>query len=206
MAICWNCGQEISARFCPACGAIQPPASNYFEFFDLPPRLHLDAADLERRFYALSRQLHPDLFSRKSEQEKTYSTDASAVLNDAYRTLRDPLRRAEYVLSQNGLEIGEQQSKNVPPELLEEVFELNMALEELRAGDSDAVAPLEAAARKFQNMQDEIDAGLDAAFAAYDAAPGTAALNPIRALLNRRRYIRNLVRDVEAALTARSAA
>ena len=206
MPTCWKCGQETSARFCTHCGAIQAPTSNYFEFFDLPPRLHLDTADLERRFYALSRQLHPDLFSRKSEQEKAYSTDASAVLNDAYRTLRDPLRRAEYVLSQNGLEIGEQQSKNVPPELLEEVFELNMALEELRAGDNDAVAPLEAAARKFQAMQDEIDAGLDAAFAAYDAAPGKDALDPIRALLNRRRYIRNLVRDVEAALAAKTTA
>ncbi len=206
MPTCWKCAQETSARFCPHCGAIQPPASNYFDFFELPPRLHLDTSDLEHRFYALSRQLHPDLFSRKSEQEKAYSTDASAVLNDAYRTLRDPLRRAEYVLSQNGLEIGEQQSKNVPPELLEEVFELNMALEELRAGDADAVAPLEAAARKFQGMQDEIDAGLDAAFAAYDAAPGKAALDAIRALLNRRRYIRNLLRDVEAALAAKATA
>ncbi len=211
MPICWKCGQETSARFCPSCGVIQPPAQDYFGFFELPPRLNLDTAELEKRFYALSRQLHPDLFSRKSEQEKAYSTDASAVLNDAYRTLRDPLRRAEYVLSQNGLVIGEQQSKNVPPELLEEVFELNMALEELRMGDAEAAAPLEAAARKFLAMQDEIDAELQTAFAAYDAAldqakPNQAKLDPIRALLNRRRYIRNLVRDVETALAAKTTA
>ena len=109
-------------------------------------------------------------------------------------------------MSQNGLVIGEQQSKNVPPELLEEVFELNMALEEMRMGDADAVAPLEAAARKFQGMQDEIDAELQTAFSAYDAAPGKPALDPIRALLNRRRYIRNLLRDVETALAAKATA
>ena len=206
MQTCWKCGQETSARFCSTCGAIQPPAADYFEFFEIPTQLNLDTADLEKRFYALSRRLHPDLFSRKSPQEQAYSTDATAVLNDAYRTLRDPLRRAEYLLSRNGLEISQQQTKNVPPELLEEVFELNMALEELRMGDADAVAPLESAARKFQSMQDEIDAELQASFTAYDATPGKPALDAIRGLLNRRRYIRNLLRDVETALAAKSAA
>ena len=204
MPSCWKCGQETSARFCPACQSIQPPVSNYFDFLELLHRLALDEKDLEQRFYALSRKLHPDLFSRKSAQEQAYSTDASAVLNDAYRTLRDPLRRAEYVLQENGLLIAEQQTKDVPPELLEEVFELNMALEELRMGDDDALPQLAEAQKKFAAMQDEIDRELLAHFSVYDAAPGKESLAPIRSLLNRRRYIRNLLRDVENALASKT--
>ena len=164
----------------------------------------VDGQELERRFYALSRKLHPDLYSRKPAEEQLYATDASAMLNDAYRVLRDPVRRAEYLLEQNGLIMAEQQSKDVPPELLDEVFELNMALEELRSGDQDAVGPLRQAQEKFTAMQQEIDRDLEQQFAIYDAAPGKDALGPIRALLNRRRYIRNLVRDVDMALAAKA--
>jgi molecular chaperone HscB len=186
------------------CQSILPPVSNYYDFLDLPHTLVLDEKNLEQRFYALSRKLHPDLFSRKSAQEQAYSTDASAVLNDAYRTLRDPLRRAEYLLEENGLLIAEQQTKDVPPELLEEVFELNMALEELRMGDDDALPQLAEAKKKFAAMQGEIDHELLEQFAVYDAAPGKEALATIRSLLNRRRYIRNLVRDVDNALSAKT--
>src|SRR5205085_2801972 len=108
-----------------------PPARDYYEFFDMPGRLAIDAKDLEKRFYALSRQLHPDLFSRKPAREREYALEASSVLNDAYRTLRDPVARALYFLRQEGFDIAEQGTRDVPPELLEEVFELNMAIEEL---------------------------------------------------------------------------
>ena len=66
---------------------------DYFEFFDLPRNLAIDTKDLEKRFYALSRQLHPDLHSRKSAAERDYALESTAVLNDAYRTLRDPIAR-----------------------------------------------------------------------------------------------------------------
>src|SRR3954462_14290203 len=102
-------------------------SSDYFQFFGIEPKLVLDTDALQKRFYELSRLLHPDRYSKKSPEEQQYSLDATALLNDAYRVLRDPLQRAEYVLKQAGFEIGEQRSKDVPPELLEEVFELNMA-------------------------------------------------------------------------------
>ena len=101
----------------------------------MPRQLEIDNKDLEKKFYALSRKLHPDLFARKSAQEQADALDASAVLNDGYRVLRDPIARALYVLKEEGLDIGEQGSKDVPPELLEEVFELNMALEDESASD-----------------------------------------------------------------------
>ena len=174
--------------------------SNYFDFFSVEQKLDLDLKDLERRFYALSRQYHPDRFTLKSAEEQQQALDATAILNDGYRTLRDPLARAEYLLKENGFDIGEQGSKNVPPELLEEVFELNMALEELRGGDESARAGLEEARDKFVDMRAQIDSELQAKFAEYDASRDRSVLAEIRGMLNRRRYVRNLVNEVEKEL------
>ncbi|MBL8221690.1 MAG: hypothetical protein JNL62_20815, partial [Bryobacterales bacterium] len=114
--------------------------------------------------------------------------------------LRDPLQRAEYVLQQEGFDIGEQRSKDVPPELLEEVFELNMALEELRHGDEDARASLQEAHGKFVAMRAAADEELLALGKRFDESQDRALLQQIRGVLNRRRYIRNLVAEVEKEL------
>jgi molecular chaperone HscB len=174
--------------------------SHYFDFFGLEHKLDLDLKDLERRFYALSRQYHPDRFTLKSAEEQQVSLDATAILNDGYRALRDPLTRAEYLLKENGFDIGEQGTKNVPPELLEEVFELNMALEELRGGDESARSALEEARDKFVLMRGQIDEELQAKFAQYDRTREHDVLAEIRGMLNRRRYVRNLVNEVEKEL------
>jgi molecular chaperone HscB len=160
---------------------------DYFEFLDLPRNLGVDAKDLEKRFYALSRQLHPDLHSRKSPAEREQAEESTAVLNDAYRTLRDPIARAEYLLKLEGFDIGEQTTKDVPPELLEEVFELNMALEEAD------VEQLETARQRFEAMRGEIDTELHQAFARWDTTSSREALTAVRGLLNRRKYITNLI-------------
>ena len=174
---------------------MQPPA-NYFDFFGLPHKLNLDGKDLESRFYALSKQWHPDRFARASEDQRRISENATATLNDGYRTLREPILRAEYLLKEHGFDIGEQKSSHVPPELLEEVFELNMALEDVESSRSE----LEEARRKFVAMREEIDRELFAQFAAYDEKQDQASLEKIRAILNRRKYIRNLVNQVAQGL------
>jgi len=179
--------------------------SNFYDFFGIEHKLDLDLKDLERRFYGLSRQYHPDRFTLKSAQEQQLALDATAILNDGYRTLRDPLARAEYLLKENGFDIGEQGTKNVPPELLEEVFELNMALEELRGGDESARAGLEEARNKFVAMRDGIDGELQSKFAEYDRAHDRNVLAEIRGILNRRRYVRNLVNEVEKELAGAEA-
>jgi molecular chaperone HscB len=158
----------------------------FYEAFGLTPALSLDAEDLKKRFYERSRQWHPDRFSRASAEEQQKALDMTSTLNDAFRTLRDPVARAEYFLKENGIEL----SKEAPPELLEEVFELNMALEELRDGDESTRPQLMAAKERFVAMRDAIDASL----------PATVDLEEVRALLNRRRYIRNLIREVENVL------
>jgi molecular chaperone HscB len=160
---------------------------DYFEFLDLPRNLALDAKDLEKRFYAMSRQLHPDLHSRKTPAERQQAEEATAVLNDAYRTLRDPIARAEYLLKLEGFDIGEQGTKDVPPELLEEVFELNMALEE---ADGEQI---EFFRQRFEGMRKELDMEMHEAFARWDSTRSRDALAAVRGLLNRRKYITNLI-------------
>ena len=129
------------------------PPSDYFEILGLTEKLRLDAKDLQARFYNYSRQYHPDRFARAPAEQQAHALEASSILNDAFRTLRDPVTRAEYVMRRHGLDIGEQRTKDVPPELLEEVFELNMALEELKAGDQDARRPVTEALDKFSAMR-----------------------------------------------------
>ncbi|MBV9406873.1 MAG: Fe-S protein assembly co-chaperone HscB [Acidobacteriaceae bacterium] len=181
------------------------PAKNFYEFFGIERKLTLDEAALQKRFYELSRHWHPDRFGRKSADEQAQALEATAILNDGYRTLRDPVKRAEYLLKEEGFPIGEQRSKDVPPELLEEVFELNMALEELKSGDEKARPQLESAKENFQNLRAEVDRELGSLFAKYDASDAQSetakqALHEIRGVLNRRRYIENLLRDVDRAL------
>ena len=155
----------------------------YFQALGLEPTLTLSLDDLKKRFYELSRQWHPDKFSRADPSERQRALDMTALINDAFRTLRDPVKRAEYFLKEKGIEL----SKDAPPELLEEVFELNMAIEE-----SDR-PQLESARERFAGMRAEIDSQLQRLFESQD-------LEEIRSLLNRRRYISNLVREAEKEL------
>ena len=164
----------------------------FYDALGLEPKLALDSQQLKKHFYERSRQWHPDRFSRASAAEQQKSLEMTSIINDAFRTLRDPVARAEYFLEQKAIV----PSKNVPPELLEEVFEMNIALEEVRAGDESARPQLEEARERFQHMRDEIDHGLSVLFIRYDEAQDASHLLAIRSVLDRRQYVVNLIRDV----------
>ena len=172
--------------------------NDYFASLEIPRHLAIDTKDLERRYYALSRKLHPDLFARGAPAEREQADAVMAVLNDAWRTLRDPIARALYVLKQEGFDIAEQGTKDVPPELLEEVFELNMALDEV-SGAAPRAAVASQAALRFAIMRGEIDAALTTQFAVWDASRSPGHLQQIRALLNRRKYVTNLIQRATEA-------
>ena len=218
---CWSCSvaHNDSTLFCPHCSKIQPPpCGDYFSVFGMEPRLNLDLAELEHEFHRLSRKVHPDRFARAGENERQWSLADTALLNDAYRTLKDPLHRTEYLLKLQGAEIGEEHSgkdrkdpSRVPADLLEEVFELNMQLEEMRAArkmgetDPDLQASLEQAKRKFDTLQSEVDQELRTQWQAWDKgdlAVRKKVEKTMVALLDRRRYLSNLVRDVTETLGA----
>jgi molecular chaperone HscB len=203
MGPCWQCGTpQVESLFCKLCNALQRPTPDYYRLFGIKPRLAIEVKELERRFYDMSRMLHPDRFLQRAPTEQTYSLEATAILNDGYRTLRDPVKRAEYMLKQHGFASSEPRSKNVPPELLEEVFELNMALEELRGGDPSARPQLEEARQRFSSLRGEADSEMEALFKEFDATQDTAVLSRLRRVLDRRKYISNLVGEVEKELAA----
>jgi molecular chaperone HscB len=222
---CWSCGDMRAAQFCKACGRVQPPLPvDYFAFFGLPRKLDIDVEQLQREFYQLSRRLHPDATARQDAREQKWSLEQSSRLNDAYRTLKDPIKRTEYLLRLEGIELEEQskaatekarasgQAKKqvVPEDLLEEVFELNMQLEELRmnqkTGDDDPALVKELETHKdsleakHQALTDELKTYWREWDTAHDPAAQKAGINKMADLLNRRSYIRNLVRDVNDAL------
>jgi len=174
---------------------------DFYRVLGIAPKLQLNLNELQQLFYARSRDLHPDRFARAEASVRDAALNESSLLNDAYRTLRDPRQRAEYFLKHHGFDIGVQGTKDVPPELLEEVFELNMALEELKAGDESARPQLATARDQFSALLAQSDVELDQLFDSHDAAPGEPLLKQIRSLLNRRRYIQNLLRDVNGYLS-----
>lgn len=200
---------------------------DFFAVFELPQKLRLESSALEKRFYEMSRRLHPDRFVNRPAEVQEEALRQSSRLNDAYRTLRDPVQRTQHLLALQGVEMEEQskaatdaarasgaeKKQAVPPELLEEVFELNMQLTEMRAAkqmgedDPQLRKDLEAAKRNFDTKMDETQTALerrwtewDAAMDQVDTAGKEAAKQAMVALLNRRRYLRNLVRDVNDAL------
>jgi molecular chaperone HscB len=181
---CWNCGGTGErSHFCASCHSIQPPSTDYFEFFGLPRKLNIDPAELEKRYYALSRRLHPDVYFRRSARERQLSLDASAILNDAYRTLKDPAARAEYLLRAEGLTIGE----SVSPDLIQEVFGYNMALEE------EGPEKLQEIRRSFEALVEESGRELQVAIIQYDAEAAREVLARIAAVLGRRRFLLRLL-------------
>src|ERR1700744_2587070 len=200
---------------------------DYFEFFSLPRKLTLDVVALEKQFYTMSRRLHPDRFASKPVAEQEAALAQSSLLNDAYRTLKEPTLRTEYLLKLEGVELEEQskaatdaarasgveKKQVVPPELLEEVFELNMQLQEMRAAKQmgedepelrrDLMTAKDAFDAKMVETQAELDglwSAWDAGVDAGDEAAKMRARDEMVALLNKRSYLRNLVRDVNEAL------
>jgi molecular chaperone HscB len=185
---------------------------DYFAIFALPRKLWIEMDGLEKKFLQLSWKLHPDNFVNASEQERELSLKRSSELNDAYRTLRDPVARVEYLLGIEGARKEGEHKQQAPPELLEEVFELNESLDELRGarasgGDFAALkSRLESAEMNFEEKLGEVDAQLQTTAREWDAAldGDVATRSRIKArlneLLNRRSYIRNLVTNVQKEL------
>ena len=192
--------------------ATQP--TDYFAVLGLPRKLWLEMSLLEQRFLQLSWKLHPDNFVNAAESERELSLKRSSELNDAYRVLRDPVARVEYLLEIEGERKEGEKKQQAPPELLEEVFELNESLDELSEAKSagsdlrELKTRLQSAENNFQEKLDEVDAQLQSVAREWDAALDANAAGESRKkltarmneLLNRRSYVRNLVANVAKEL------
>jgi len=220
--VCRECGggAPVDAHFCPQCTKILVLGrhGDYFSFLGLPRKLTIAAADLEQRFRALSRQFHPDYFYNAPPGERRASLERSSYLNDAYRTLRNPASRLEYLLKIEGAapQGPSEAARQVPPALLEEVFALNEELDEIRAMREAGAPPqewkerLELARQPIEAKRAEHEDALRDLSARWDAAvdrnaPADERRELLDALRNRfleRNYITNLLDGIERELAA----
>jgi molecular chaperone HscB len=219
LQVCRECGggAPVDAHFCPQCTKILSLArhGDYFAFVGLPRRLKIDAAELERRFRALSRQFHPDFFYNATPGERRASLERSSYLNDAYRTLRDPIARLEYLLQMEGLAPRgpADAARQVPPALLEEVFALNEELDEVREARASG-APAEVWQRRLARAREPIEAKrleheahLEELSVRWDEladgdAGRRAVLEALRDRMLERNYITNLLGGIERELNS----
>jgi molecular chaperone HscB len=220
-SMCWHCQSEMSGEyFCDRCVKVQPVSKelDYFTCLGIPRRLTIDQRQLETKFYELSRAFHPDFYQNKSAAEQTISLSNSAMLNAAYRTLRDPIQRAEYLLD---LEAGA--VKNIrtspPADLFEEILELQDTLDEYRAADraSDTATTLCAKLQKertnLERRQQEMENDLQQLFTQWDAlqdrgeatdqtrAERNRILKHMRDILSNRTYVKNIINDLVATIS-----
>jgi molecular chaperone HscB len=197
---CGRCGAPRDGMpYCVACDALQPLArdADHFQVLGLPRGLAVDGAELERRYHEASRRVHPDRHQTAGPAAQALSIEASAAVNRAYRTLRDPVGRGRYWLELHGEALG-QDNNRVPPELAALVFDVQERVAELRhGGDPDAarVARNDVAGRLAT-----LSAALDALYAGASDASSPATLAELKRLLSDIAYLRTLARDVDAAL------
>ncbi len=188
---------------------------DYFSLLGVPRILRVDSRDLERRYRALTREVHPDFFHNASPVEKRASLERTSTLNDAYRTLREPIARITHLIElESPGPIGTRAATQVPPALLEEVFALNEELDEVRAlraagaRDDEWIERLEVARRPIEALRVAHEADLEELSARWDAASARAetllerqqVIATLRDRLLERNYIANLIADIERTL------
>ncbi len=212
--ICSGCGMSAAKQLvCDGCGVVQPLVreTDYFTTFDLPRNLVIDLAELQQRYYALSRRLHPDLLHDRSPAEQLAGLRATALVTRAYRTIKDPVQRGLYWLSLHGESLG-RDNERVPPELAATVFEVQEKLEDLRAARNGGTAgsvqgEVEAVRGDLAGRIDDVYRRLHENFAMTDrnTTEGTGHANDLvetKAILSELHYLKTLVRDVDKELEA----
>jgi molecular chaperone HscB len=190
---CWSCGAEpVSGRFCGQCEKIQPlhPGWTAFDVLGVPRAMRQDRPELDRAFRETSRQVHPDRFRTKSAIERRLALEHTTAVNEAFQRLKDPRRRAEYLLSLEGIEIGSEEHRTQDPALLMEMMELTE-----RIDAANETAALEVESAKLRSEREEILSTLELHFDQGGGEPADAARQ-----LERLRYLVRLEERIEGKL------
>jgi molecular chaperone HscB len=191
---CWSCKEPVAARalFCHACGAIQPAGNvDHFTRLGVPRTFDIDGDKVEKQYLGFQRVLHPDRFVAKSPKERAIAEAQAADMNLAYETLKDPLRRAAYLLKLAGRDAAVSQDQTVKdPALLMEAMEAREQLSEAASVDEVEKLQVEAGAKAI-----DLIAQLSRAFAAedYDLADKVAT---------RFKYLRKYLEETRARRVA----
>jgi molecular chaperone HscB len=201
--ICPHCQKEIpNAENCPQCGRILPSSErSHFQVFGLPEdQLALDESALEKRFLELSRKYHPDRYASKSPLEIEIAHEYSSALNNAYRTLKDPVSRAKYVVERK-LGSLEEKSAQVPPDMAEFFFEIHDVLDTIRDADGNApesaLKEVETAEKQLNEKVQALEDALQSHFVKYDQTADQKEIEKIKQILHERSYIRSFLRQID---------
>jgi molecular chaperone HscB len=205
--ICPHCDKESSrVDFCSVCARILPAAAerSYYDVLGYDHEfLMLDAGDLEKRFFELSKLYHPDRFANKSPLEIQISHDCSAAVNNAYRTLRNPVTRAKYFVEKK-FGSTEEKSAKVPMDMADQFFEIQDVLDSIRDSHetppSETVREVREEEAMFGKKIVDLDQKLRAKFSEYDAAPADTVLQEMQEILSERSYIRSFLRQIDRVL------
>jgi molecular chaperone HscB len=162
---------------------------NHFERLGLPRRFSLDETLLEREYLARGRSVHPDFFQTAGDLEQRASQELSAALNESYGVLRDPFRRADYLLQLEGGPTAAE-FKEMPKAFLEEMLGLRMEIEELKENADQA--GLESIEKQLVDRLDQTRHDIACLF------EPPARLKEIRQSLNASKYLQGLIRDLQA--------
>ncbi len=200
---CWNCQAEAAAKpFCPSCGKIQPRPSGatLFEVFGLSPTVDIDVASLEKAHRELSLKLHPDRFAHAEPRERRLSLEQTTALNEAMRVLKDPIRRAFYVLKLNGVDLEREDSaaqRQMPMDFLEEVMTLREELDEARQA-KDLPRAQAMAANVEKQKRSALEQAQGALRALLEDEKNADALTKASHALGRVRYFTRFLDEVAA--------
>ena len=167
---------------------------NHFQLFDLPQRYRLDAAALDAAYRSLQAAVHPDRHAQADDAQRRLALQASARVNEAYATLKDPVQRAQYLLRLHGVETVGDTDTALPFDFLEEQLERREAAEDARnAGDDRTLAALLIDVRTAcADLEARLAAELDDAHA-YDAA---------RTHVRQLTFLAKLAQDLDEMLAA----
>lgn len=200
---CWNCQAEThGAAFCPSCGRIgqRAPGATLFDVFGLKPTFDLDVGALERRYRELSLKLHPDRFTQADVRERRLSLEQTSALNEAWKTLKDPERRAFYLLRLHGVNLEAEQGENrvqMPQSFLFEMLERREALEAARE-KKDLEAAHEMAARIRREQKASLEEAVSALRTLEESPADAHAREKASQALGRVRYFSRFLEEVEA--------
>jgi len=217
-SMCWHCQSEVTGEYlCGQCVKVQPLSKelDYFACFKLPRLLNIDEQELERTYHELSRTFHPDFYSTKDESEKMISLGNSAFLNSAYRTLKDPIQRVEYLIRLEAGAVKDIRS-NPPADLFEEILELQEDMETFRGLVSEQDSPerdelrqkLQREREHLEDRQAEMEKLLRAKYQEWDQLHNVktdqgeiheqkkSVLRSMQEILSNRTYICNMVNEL----------
>jgi len=193
MKSCWSCKGPVKAGalFCPTCKAVQAPAPvDHFMRFGIEKSFDVDVPALDRLYFDLQRQLHPDRFATKAPKERALSQQQATALNDGYETLKDPLKRADYLVHLQGV--------NVLPEGCNLVTNQTILIEAMemreRLAAADTLADVNALARETKAEIEDVVSGLSLAFKGDDiegACQLTTRLKYLHKMMGEVRQVRS---------------